>query len=177
FGISGPVVLDVSRVVSGHAQPRSLVLLIDVLPDTSLAELEETLTRQSNAAGKKTITSVLPEHLPRRLVEHLLALVEVPPERRMAEIGRHDRARIVGIFKRLLLPISGTLGFKKAEVTAGGIALAEVDSKTLESKLVPHLYLAGEVLDLDGPIGGYNFQAAWSTGWLAGQSAGSRRGQ
>jgi len=89
----------------------------------------------------------------------------------MAEIGRRDRAQILGAFKRFLIPLSGTLGFKKAEVTAGGIALAEVDSKTLESKLVPNLFLAGEVLDLDGPIGGYNFQAAWSTGWLAGQIA------
>ena len=66
------------------------------------------------------------------------------------------------------LPLRGTLGFAKAEVTAGGIALDEVDSRTMQSKLVPELYLAGEVLDLDGPIGGYNFQAAWSTGWLAG---------
>jgi predicted flavoprotein YhiN len=67
--------------------------------------------------------------------------------------------------------VSGTLGFGKAEVTAGGVALEEVDSRTMQSKRVPDLFLAGELLDLDGPIGGYNFQAAWSTGWLAGQSA------
>ncbi len=66
------------------------------------------------------------------------------------------------------MPITGTLGFKKAEVTAGGVALEEVDSHTMQSKIVPGLFLAGEVLNLDGPIGGYNFQAAWSTGWLAG---------
>ena len=73
--------------------------------------------------------------------------------------------------KRLPVPVAGTLGFEKAEVTAGGIALEEVDSRSLRSKRVPGLFLAGELLDLDGPIGGYNFQAAWSTGWLAGQSA------
>ena len=72
------------------------------------------------------------------------------------------------LIKQLPVPITGTLGFAKAEVTAGGIALDEVDSKTMQSKLVPGLYLAGEVLDLDGLIGGYNFQSAWSTGWLAG---------
>ena len=66
--------------------------------------------------------------------------------------------------------MTGTLGFEKAEVTAGGVALDEVDSRTMQSKACPSLYLAGEVLDLDGPIGGYNFQAAWSTGWLAGSS-------
>jgi predicted flavoprotein YhiN len=69
-----------------------------------------------------------------------------------------------------MIPVSGTLGFKKAEVTAGGVSLAEVDSRTMESRLVPGLYFAGEVLDLDGPIGGYNFQAAFSTGWLAAES-------
>jgi len=69
-----------------------------------------------------------------------------------------------------VIPISGTLGFKKAEVTAGGVSLAEVDSRSMESKLVPGLFMAGELLDLDGPIGGYNFQAAFSTGMLAGES-------
>jgi predicted flavoprotein YhiN len=73
--------------------------------------------------------------------------------------------------KRLRLPVTGTLGFGKAEVTAGGVALAEVDSRTMESKKQPGLYIAGELLDLDGPIGGYNFQAAFSTGWLAGGHA------
>ena len=68
------------------------------------------------------------------------------------------------------LSVTGTLGFEKAEVTAGGVSLEEVDSRTMQSKLIPGLYLAGEVLDLDGPIGGYNFQAAFSTGWLAGSS-------
>ena len=72
------------------------------------------------------------------------------------------------VVKRLRLPLRGTLGFEKAEVTAGGVALDEVDSRTMRSKREPELFLAGEVLDLDGPIGGYNFQAAWSTGWLAG---------
>jgi predicted flavoprotein YhiN len=73
--------------------------------------------------------------------------------------------------KNLSVPITGTMGFQKAEVTAGGVHLAEVDSRTMQSKRVPGLYIAGEVLDLDGPIGGYNFQAAFSTGWLAGDRA------
>ena len=72
--------------------------------------------------------------------------------------------------KATAIPITGSLGFKKAEVTAGGVSLAEVDSRTMESKVTPGLYIAGEILDLDGPIGGYNFQAAFSTGWLAGES-------
>ena len=85
-------------------------------------------------------------------------------------VTRDERRRLVTNLKALAVPIAGTLGFKKAEVTAGGIDLNEVDSRTMQSKLVAGLFLAGEVLDLDGPIGGYNFQAAWSTGWLAGNS-------
>jgi len=89
---------------------------------------------------------------------------------RCAELGKAARARLVQAFKHCRIAVSGTLGFKKAEVTAGGISLAEVDSRTMESRIVPRLYLAGEVLDLDGPIGGFNFQAAFSTGWLAGKN-------
>jgi predicted flavoprotein YhiN len=75
------------------------------------------------------------------------------------------------MLKRLELAVEGTLGFGRAEVTAGGVVLDEIDSRTMESKRQPGLYIAGELLDLDGPIGGYNFQAAFSTGWLAGASA------
>ena len=87
------------------------------------------------------------------------------------DLSRDERQRLVAALKGLSLPIGGTLGFEKAEVTSGGVALDEVDPKTLESRLVPGLHFAGEVLDLDGLIGGYNFQAAWSTGWLAGETA------
>ncbi len=112
----------------------------------------------------------MPESLPRRLCEALLERAALSPESKAAELSRAGRARFVQAIKRATIAVSGTRGFGKAEVTAGGVALDEVDSRTLQSKLVPNLYWAGEVLDLDGPIGGYNFQAAFSTGWLAGES-------
>jgi predicted flavoprotein YhiN len=91
-------------------------------------------------------------------------------EQKAAELSKAGRAALLQAIKQTKIAVTGTLGFEKAEVTAGGISLDEVDSRTMQSKLVPGLYLAGEVLDLDGPIGGYNFQAAFSTGWLAGLS-------
>jgi predicted flavoprotein YhiN len=100
----------------------------------------------------------------------VLQLTGLPVERKAAALSKEDRSRLVQAMKQLRIPITGTLGFKKAEVTAGGIVLDEIDSRTMQSKLVPELWIAGEVLDLDGPIGGYNFQAAWSTGWLAGST-------
>jgi predicted flavoprotein YhiN len=95
----------------------------------------------------------------------------MPPDRKAAGLTKIDRGKLVDAAKQLRLPITGTLGFKKAEVTTGGVALDEIYSSTLQSKQAPGLFIAGEVLDLDGPIGGYNFQAAFSTGWLAGSMA------
>jgi predicted Rossmann fold flavoprotein len=171
FGLSGPVVLDVSRAVSSHPQPQALALELDFLPDQSERDVDELLRVQTAAAGKKQLAAVLAAHLPRRLCETLLPLAGLAADRRAAALSRPDRARLAAAVKRTRLPVTGTLGFRKAEVTAGGVALEGVDSRTLQSKIVPNLYIAGELLDLDGPIGGYNFQAAWSTGWLAGQSA------
>ena len=101
---------------------------------------------------------------------HLLDQAKVPSQRRGAELSKSERRRLIQAIKQLPIPIAGTMGFRKAEVTAGGVTLDEVDSRTMQSKIVPGLYFAGELLDLDGPIGGYNFQAAFSTGYLAGES-------
>jgi predicted Rossmann fold flavoprotein len=168
FGLSGPVILDVSRVVSGHPSPTTLQLELDFLPGAREQELDEFLRAESLAQGKKQLAVVLAERLPRRLCDALLVLSGQSADRRAAALSKADRARVAANLKRLPVPVRGTLGFEKAEVTAGGIALDEVDSRDLQSKLMSGLYLAGEVLDLDGPIGGYNFQAAWSTGRLAG---------
>ncbi len=170
FGLSGPVVLDVSRVVSGHPSPSSLQLELDFLPPVAETEFDEWLRVASPAQGKKLLAVILAERIPRRLADELLGIVALSADRRGAGLSRADRVRLVSAVKRCRVPIRGTLGFEKAEVTAGGVALNEVDSHTMQSKLQPGLFLAGEVLDLDGPIGGYNFQAAWSTGWLAGGS-------
>src|SRR5262249_19065762 len=156
---------------SGHPRPEALALEVDLLPGLAEPALDEYLRVETAAAGKKQLAAVLATHLPRRLCETLLIAAGLPADRKAAALSRADRARLVSNIKRLRLPVRGTLGFGKAEVTAGGVALDEVESRSLRSKRVPGLFLAGELLDLDGPIGGYNFQAAWSTGWLAGQSA------
>jgi predicted Rossmann fold flavoprotein len=169
FGMSGPVALDVSRAITGHPQPSALDLVCDFLPALSDTAFDQRLQDDARGAGKRLIASILPDLLQRRLSESLLKLAAVPEDLRCAELGKVARARLVQAFKHCRIAVSGTLGFKKAEVTAGGISLAEVDSRTMQSRLVPKLYLAGEVLDLDGPIGGFNFQAAFSTGWLAGK--------
>jgi predicted Rossmann fold flavoprotein len=174
FGLSGPVILDLSRIVSGHPRPSTLQLELDLVPGLAEAAYDDFLRTETSAAGKKQLAQVLTAHLPRRLADTLLPLANLASDRRAAALTRAERAALVGAVKHLRLGITGTLGFGKAEVTAGGVALDEVDSRTMQSKRVAGLYIAGELLDLDGPIGGYNFQAAWSTGWLSGQFAGEK---
>ena len=168
FGLSGPAVMNASRDVSAHARPASLDLLCDFSPARTESEFHESLKQ---AEGRKTVAAIGPEEFPRRLWETFLRLADVSGETRIAELGRVPRERLVQQVKRNAIPLSGTRGFAQAEVTAGGVSLDEVDSSTMQSRIVPGLYLAGEVLDLDGPIGGYNFQAAFSTGCLAGDNA------
>jgi predicted Rossmann fold flavoprotein len=170
FGLSGPVVMDLSRVVTERPQANAWQATCDFLPEMKEAELTARLAAEASAAGKKMVVNVLDQLTPRRLVEALMKLAHVPPERRCAELSRTERTALAQGIKSTAIPINGSLGFKKAEVTAGGVSLADVDSRSMQSKRVPGLYLAGEILDLDGPIGGYNFQAAFSTGWLAGES-------
>ncbi|CAN5437039.1 aminoacetone oxidase family FAD-binding enzyme [soil metagenome] len=169
FGLTGPAPLDVSRAVSGHPRPRSLTLEIDFLPGETEAVLDEFLRIETAAAGKQLLASVLSRKLTRRVADMMIVYCGLPVDRTAAALAKVDRQKLAAAMKRLTVPLAGTLGFEKAEVTAGGVSLNEVDSRTMQSKLKPGLFLAGEVLDLDGWIGGYNFQSAWSTGWLAGK--------
>lgn len=170
FGLTGPAILDVSRTVAHAGIGDGLSLSLDLIPDQRPEAVDQHLQATSRV-GRRPVAALLPEALPRRFAESLLIAAEIPPGRMGPELSRDERRRLTTALKALALPITGTLGYAKAEVTSGGVCLDEVDSKSLESKIQPGLHWIGEVLDLDGRIGGYNFQAAWSTGWLAGDSA------
>jgi hypothetical protein len=171
FGVSGPAPMDVSGPLLAAKEGGALV--VDLAPGTEAAALDTALREAARRSGGRRVETALDLPLPRRLVVHLLARSGIPEDRRLAELARGERERLVANVKRLRLPVSDSLGFLKAEVTRGGVALDEVDPRTMESRLVPGLFIAGEILDLDGPIGGFNFQAAFSTGTLAGRHAGS----
>ena len=172
FGLSGPAILDVSRAVSRHPRPATLALVCDFLPAVAEGDLAASLQRQCQTAGRKQLANVLDEWIPHRLAETFAELAAIPAICRPGELSKRQRQELVRLVKRCPIPVTGTLGFRKAEVTSGGVRLDEVNSRTMESRLATNLFLVGELLDLDGPIGGYNFQAAFSTGWLAGEIAG-----
>lgn len=169
FGLTGPAALDASRHVSAAPRGKRPSLVCDFLPEIGDERLAALLAEAAATEGRRPAASVPGRWLPDRLAEALCRRAALPDNRRLAELSRGERAGLVEAVKRQSIEPTGTLGFEKAEVTAGGVSLAEVDSRTMQSKLVPGLFFAGELLDVDGPIGGYNLQAAFSTGHLAGQ--------
>lgn len=171
FGLSGPAPLDVSRAISQHPSPQELQAICDWLPTQTEQETESAIQAVANQRGGKNVAALLSEWLPRRLAEQLAILAELPEGQSLAELSRDQRKRVIAAVHRFEFRLHGVRGYKKAEVTMGGVALGEVDSRTLQSKKTPGLFFAGEILDIDGPIGGYNFQAAFATGRLAGEHA------
>ena len=169
FGLTGPAILDVSRAVHGSVGGDPPWLRLDLAPNQR-AEALDSLLQTASRSGRGQVVGLLPTDLPRRLAEVVMSESLVPAHRIGPELSREERKRLVACLKGLPLLVTGTLGFAKAEVTRGGVDLKEVNAETMQSQIQPGLYFAGEVLDLDGLIGGYNFQAAWSTGWLAGSS-------
>lgn len=164
-GFSGPVVLDLSRHLT--APGGGCLTLVAAWLGARAPDWEALLL----APGKRPVLGLLREHLPRRLVEHLAAVAGVPAERTTSDLRREERARWLAALVSCPLQIAGSEGYATAEVTAGGVPLEEVSPRTLESRRVPGLHFAGEILDVVGRIGGYNFLWAWVTGRKAGEGA------
>ena len=167
-GYSGPSVLDVSHVVvRSRTEGRGQAQLQVNWSALDAAGWEAAFS----PAGTRTVAGALRRELPERLADALAAQADVPPTRPLAQLGREERRRLIEVLTRGVLPWTGDEGYKKAEVTGGGVSLAEIDARTMESRRHRGLFLCGEVLDAFGPIGGYNFLWAWATGRAAGQAA------
>lgn len=167
FGLSGPSVLDISRYyVDAHASDPQTQLIINWLPD----ETPETIDRLLQARDERTVLGVLHKRLPERLTRAICIEANVNPATPISQLSRESRRALTQSITALPLPISGDKGFAVAEVTAGGVPLRELNLATMESRVCPGLFLCGEICDVDGRIGGYNFQWAWSSGYVAGVS-------
>ena len=167
-GYSGPAALDVSHViVRSRLESDSTATL--TARWTALGDREWEAALRPH--GARTVMGAVRAELPDRLASVLLAMAAVDPTRPLSELRRDERLRLIETLTRCRLPWSGDEGYRKAEVTGGGVSLAEIDPRTMESRRHPGLYLCGEVLDAFGPIGGYNFSWAWATGRAAGLGA------
>jgi len=175
FGLSGPSPMNVSRHYAvGKLAGAPPEIRMNVFPGRTYAEVETSWLDTARDAGSRNVASLLGS-LPARLARRLFELADVDPDARLSEMSRVARKRLLDAATNLRLPVTDTRGWNAAEVTAGGVPLAEIDVRTMESKTRPGLFLVGEILDVDGRIGGFNFQWAWATGFVAGQALATRR--
>ena len=168
FGVSGPLILSASAFYTGAPDT---VLYLDLKPALTTEQLDKRLLRDFDENKNKQFKNALNGLFPVKLIPVMISLSGISPEKKVNEISREERHRLIECIKNLPLSVKGTRGFEEAIITRGGIAVKDVNPSTMESKKVKGLYFAGEVLDLDALTGGYNLQIAWSTGYLAGESA------
>lgn len=171
YGISGPTALGISREVTERMVEGSVELEVDVVPDQTFEQVSEHLLGVARSHPKRLLKSIVAEFVVERLAVELLTMVEVDGLLNIGQLDKKGRNRLVNTLKAWPLGAVRTVPLEKGEVVAGGVSLDEVDPKTMESRLVPNLFLCGEVLDVAGPVGGYNLQAAFATGFVAGETA------
>jgi predicted Rossmann fold flavoprotein len=172
FGLSGPIILSISRhAVDGLRAHRVVQVSIDLKPALDEERLDARLLRDFDTHGKRQFRSILKGLLPQKMIPTCIAQVGIPGEKQANQISSEERKRLMTWLKDLRFDVVGHRSFRQAIITAGGVDLRQVDPRSMASRLIQGLYFAGEVLDLDADTGGYNLQAAFSTGWLAGSAA------
>ncbi len=171
FGMSGPAILLVSKsVVECLEESKIVEIAIDLEPEMEEKELDLEMLQHLGGHGKMKLENLLYRWLQPRLIRFFLTNFNLDGNKEGHQVNSSERKKIVKAIKNLRFQITGTRSFKEAVITTGGVKLEEVDSKTMQSKIVKGLFFAGEILDLDADTGGYNLQIAWSTGYLAGKS-------
>ena len=173
-GIGGPIILDMSAQIRQALEQGPVQLLLDLKPAVTVELFDKRLQRELAAHNNKVFRKSLDNLLPKAMIPLFIRLSEIDPEKKCHLVTKAERMKLLSLFKKMELQVSGVAGYKKSIVTAGGISLKDIDMRSMRSKKISNLYFAGEMVDLDGPTGGYNLQVCWSTGYLAGISAAAR---
>lgn len=173
YGLSGPPILQLSRQATGLlANNKPVAVVCDFWPNMTEDELDNELRQLTEQVPHQPVGDLLAGLLPQKLSRMIVRLIELPEGFQSANLSRKNRRQIIRLIKALPFIIEKTHGFKHAQVTAGGVSTDQIKPDSLESKLIPRLYFAGEILDIDGDCGGYNLQWAWSSGAIVGQQMG-----
>lgn len=167
YGVSGPMILSASRHLLGKLE-QECQLIIDLKPALDEKTLDNRLLRDFEKYSNKDFRNALGDLLPQKLIGVIIMLSNILPEKKVHDVTKEERKKLVKLIKNLTMTIIGTIGYKEAVITSGGISVDEVNPSTMESKLIKELYFAGEVLDVDAYTGGFNLQIAFSTGYVAG---------
>jgi len=171
FGVSGPIVLNLSFKVGELLEKGEVKLVLDLKPALDFTTLDKRLQSDFAKYGNKLFKNSLDDLLPQKLIQVVVELSGINPVKKTNEITKEERRKLAKLLKTMEMQVIGLLGFGMAIITSGGVSLKEIDAKTMKSKLIDNLFLAGEIINLHGPTGGYNLQLCWSTGYLAGKSA------
>ena len=167
FGVSGPLILSASSFAARRIKEHPLKLVIDLKPALCQEQLDESILRDFDEEKNKAFKNSLDKLLPKKMIPVIVRLSDIDGNKKVNEITKQERQKLVSLIKGLELTITGLRGFNEAIITQGGINVREINPTTMESKLVKNLYFAGEVLDVDALTGGFNLQIAWSTGYAA----------
>lgn len=171
FGVSGPLVINMSRTLSDIYKYGPVTLELDIYPDISVENLDKKILETLSSRLNKKIKNGMTDIVPSQMANTLLELAQIDLEKQANTLTKEERRRLVKLLKGLPMTVSGFLGVEKAVVTSGGVSLKEIDFKTMQSLLFPNLYLVGDILNFDRPTGGYSLQICWTTGYLAGKNA------
>lgn len=171
FGLSGPIVLDLSFKIGELLEKGEVKMFLDLKPALDLQTLDNRLLSDFKKYSNKLFRNSLEDLLPQKLISIVVELSGINPEKKVNEITKEERQKLAKLLKAMEMQTTDLLSFNAAIITCGGVSLKEVDAKTMRSKLIDNLFLAGEIINLHGPTGGYNLQLCWSTGYLAGKTA------
>ncbi|MEK7580215.1 MAG: NAD(P)/FAD-dependent oxidoreductase [Patescibacteria group bacterium] len=171
FGLSGPIILDVSKKVGELLSLGEVIISLDLKPALEFAKLDERLQRDFKKYQNKAFKNALNDLLPKRLIEIIVKFSGISQDKPVNQINKNERLKLVNLLKDFKMTAIDLMGFDQAIITTGGVDLKEIDPRTMKSKIIDNLFLAGEIINLDGPTGGYNLQLCWSTGYLAGEKA------
>lgn len=174
FGVSGPLILSASSFYTAKYNGQEALLTIDLKPAMDREQLDKRILRDFEENAGKQFKNALDKLLPAKLIPVMVELSGIDPHKKTNEVTKKERSRLLELFKELKLTVNGCRGYGEAIITGGGVNVKEIDPKTMGSRLVNELYFAGEVMDVDALTGGFNLQIAWSTGALAGKSAGEK---
>lgn len=171
FGISGPTVLNMSKDIGELLKYGEVIIKLDLLPSLDHGMMNTKLQELFKIDDKKKIKNSLGSLIPSALVDAVIEIAGINADKTNNGVSREERLKLIDVIKGMPMNVTGLLGSDKAVVSSGGVVLTEVDFKTMQSRIVPNLYLVGDVLNIDRPSGGYSLQLCWTTGWVAGNSA------
>jgi hypothetical protein len=169
-GMSGPIIIDMSKKI-GQELPKDIKIKIDFKPALDFSKLDQRIQEDFNRDSKKMFKNSLNDLLPQKLIPIIVKLSGINSNKKSSFITKEERKKLLYLLKEFTLEVKSLAIHEKAIITSGGIELSEIDQKTMKSKLIDNLYFAGEILDIDGPTGGYNLQVCWTTGYVAGENA------